>query len=500
VRRPRPFGRRRGPRPNRRSNRRASTFPKRIVAAGLAALLVPVALVLIGLREQRVARRGEPLVAQAVRGGPRVGTPLFSLRRIPATVAQPLVADPLLKKLDVVGKQLPASTCLAVEADGVALIEHEVDRALIPASNMKLITAAVAMEVIGPDYQFVTKMYGDISKSNPEQVFDLYIVGSGDPLISTPRYREASKQYQYYVDTPWTALDDLVEQLKAKGITRVAGDVYADSRRYDMNDLGVVSTSVSPIGAFVANDSLGDYTPGVSGRAKDPALHAASQLVAMLDAGGIKISPVMAPRKVKLDDEPSESYTFLGELKSAPLKDIVANMLTRSDNDTAEMLMREIAVRKGKPGNSAGAVEAVREVLASWGVPLEGVSQSDGSGLARENQLTCRALMGVLRRVGSNSDIARGLPVPGRGTLVDRFGQCPVRDTLSAKTGTLAGVRSLSGFVTAIGGHVITFSLLMNDTSEQPANRVFAAICDSFAAFPGRLDLVAFGPADPLAA
>jgi serine-type D-Ala-D-Ala carboxypeptidase/endopeptidase (penicillin-binding protein 4) len=494
MRRPRPIARLRLA-----HRRRVNPLPVRAVSIVLAAIAIPTALVLVGFHERGVAKRGYPLAVQDLVGAPRVSTPVFSLRRIPSTVAQPLVSDSLRQKLNSLKAQLPPASCLLVDADGVPAIEKDSTKALIPASNMKLITAAVALEVIGPEYRYVTKMYGDVSKSNPSKIFELYVIGSGDPLLSTPKYREASKKFEYYVDTPWTPFEDLALQLKAQGITEVGGDVYGDNRHYDASDLGAVSSSVSPIGGLVANDSLKDYTPGISDRAKDPTIHAVDQLIAMLKFAGVTTSPVIAARKVQTADD--NSVNFLGEVTSAPLKDIVANMLTRSDNDTAEMLLREIAVRKNKPGTRAGGIEAVREVLSSWGIPIDALSQVDGSGLDRANTVSCEVISNVLRHVGAGSSVALGLPTPGRGTLVNSFGRCAVKDTLSAKTGTLneAKVHALSGFVTAIGGHTISFSLLLNDTTQAKTNDVFSALCDAFGAFPGRIDVSAFGPSEATA-
>jgi serine-type D-Ala-D-Ala carboxypeptidase/endopeptidase (penicillin-binding protein 4) len=495
---PNPFKRRRRP------NRRSKPIPVRMIALVLLCLAIPGALVVAGLHEQNLATRANPLAVKPALGAARASTPLFSVRRIPSTVAQPLVVEPLRKKLANVEKQIPATSCAMVTADGVPMLEHEADTALIPASNMKVITAAVALDVMGPDYRYTTKLYAAISKSDPSLVYDITLIGSGDPLLSTEKFREASKDYKYYANPPWTDLEDLARQMQAKGIKRLSGDVYADGRHYDTTDLGVVSNSVSPIGGLMANDSRTDYGEDFDLRAKDPALHAASQLNKNLLKYGITTTLAAAARVVR-SDEPAASTvdTEVASVTSAPLKDIVANMLTSSDNDTAEMLLREIAFKKGKPTTRAGGAEAVREVLQSWGVSVEGLNVVDGSGLDRANATTCRMLLGALQHEGPSSDFARGLPVPGGpGTLKDTLGQCPVKDTLSAKTGSLSQVRSLSGFVTAIGGHVITFSALLNGLPARaelaPAGRVFAALCDAFSAFPGRLDLVAFGVQAPV--
>jgi serine-type D-Ala-D-Ala carboxypeptidase/endopeptidase (penicillin-binding protein 4) len=475
----------------------------RSFAGGVSVGVLGVGVV-VGLHERKLATRAVPPVPAVALNRGRITTPVFSLRRLPATVAEPLVTKPVIDRLAAVVPSMPPSSCLVVEADGEVVAEHNPTTPLIPASNMKLVTAAVALEVIGRDHRFVTKLFGQVDATGTK-VGDLYVVGGGDPLLSTPKYRDALIASRPGSTTPFTPLESLADQLKTSGITNVTGAVYADDSRYDPSDYGLATWPpgvVSPVGALVANDSRSNYNLAAGAFASQPATWAAEQATAMLRQVGIVVAAGSARHGTP---PPDAGLTELAHVESAPLVDIVADMLTWSDNDTAEMLLREIAVTKGKPGTSVGGAEAVREVLASWGVPLDGVREADGSGLDRSNTFTCRAFANVLDHVGATGDLARGLPRPGKpGTLLDRLDVSQVHDALAAKTGTLSGVRALSGFATMADGHVVTFSMIVNDVpgraddATAAAYKVFATITDTFATFPGTIDLAAFGPTAPV--
>jgi serine-type D-Ala-D-Ala carboxypeptidase/endopeptidase (penicillin-binding protein 4) len=248
----------------------------------------------------------------------------------------------------------------------------------------------------------------------------------------------------------------------------------------------------------MVDDSVANYSIDAPTRAADPTRRAVELLRTVLNREGIATSGGV--RTAVLEANLPE----IAHIDSPTLAAIVANMLTRSDNDTAEMLLREIALARAKPTTRAGGAEAVREALASWGVPLDGVQLKDGSGLDRENKLTCRALVAVLRHVGANSALAQGLAVPGRpGTLIDKLGSCPVKESVKAKTGSLTGVRALSGFEQTSADHEITFAAILNALpigfEKDEAAKTLSALCATFREFPGAVDVAAFAPAAPRA-
>jgi D-alanyl-D-alanine carboxypeptidase/D-alanyl-D-alanine-endopeptidase (penicillin-binding protein 4) len=182
----------------------------------------------------------------------------------------------------------------------------------------------------------------------------------------------------------------------------------------------------------------------------------------------------------------------IARVASAPLGDIVKQMLSVSNNETAELLTRELGVRRGGAGTTLAGTRAIPSVLARLGVPVAGVVLHDGSGLAPDDRVTCRALLRVLA-LGSQprfSPIRDGLAVAGRsGTLAGRFVGTPLAGRLRAKTGHIEGVVGLAGLVDT----TVRFAFLANGdfstaTGEILQDRIAESI-GQYADTPGPPDL-----------
>jgi D-alanyl-D-alanine carboxypeptidase/D-alanyl-D-alanine-endopeptidase (penicillin-binding protein 4) len=148
-------------------------------------------------------------------------------------------------------------------------------------------------------------------------------------------------------------------------------------------------------------------------------------------------------------------------------------MVTTSDNETAEVLLRQAALAAGRPGSFAGGVATVREVLEANGIEVAGLSLHDGSGLSRRDRIAPITLAQVIAQASDTprtSGLIADLPVGGfSGTLDERFqkdddGLGVVR----AKTGTLTGVHSLAGVVTDRLGTPIVFAVMADDAKDIP--------------------------------
>jgi serine-type D-Ala-D-Ala carboxypeptidase/endopeptidase (penicillin-binding protein 4) len=476
----------------RRDRRQAIGRWTRITGRVLLALL-PMTLMFFGMRQYKFSQRADPPSPQKeLPVGPHVATPMFALRRIPTLVSSPLTANVIKQKMSSVAAQVPAGGCLAALADGQVVGVTNPTTPVIPASNMKLVTAAVALEKLGPDYRFKTAVYGTLEDGRITS--DMYLVGGGDPILATPKFRDASKGFKYYVPTQFTALEDLVTKLRKKGVRVINGDMVGDGSRYEGDQLlvGWPGGQVSPISGLIINNTRIRYDEEMYGT--DPPKHAVEQLAAMM-----KDRIVVNGRFTKSGTMP-EGLELLAEVESIPLKDIVAAMLTRSENSISEMLFREIGKKVTGSGSFASSSQAVTDTLASWGVPMEGVVIHDGSGLDRGNKLTCQALISVLSHGGPGSALANGLPMPGKGTLFDKFLTSPVKDKLQAKTGSLQGVRSLAGFVSSSPEHSVTFALVLNSTdAEAKADKLWNMLADALASFPTPIDVAPFGPQPALA-
>jgi D-alanyl-D-alanine carboxypeptidase/D-alanyl-D-alanine-endopeptidase (penicillin-binding protein 4) len=134
-------------------------------------------------------------------------------------------------------------------------------------------------------------------------------------------------------------------------------------------------------------------------------------------------------------------------------------MLTESDNEVAELLVKELGHQRAGSGTTAAGLTVVRDAVRALGLPTTGVTMHDGSGLDYDDRLTCGFLAALLHRIGSHGPIASGLAVAGEsGTLRDRFTQAPTKGRIRAKTGTLNDVTALSGFAHTQQGQEVTFA------------------------------------------
>jgi D-alanyl-D-alanine carboxypeptidase/D-alanyl-D-alanine-endopeptidase (penicillin-binding protein 4) len=184
----------------------------------------------------------------------------------------------------------------------------------------------------------------------------------------------------------------------------------------------------------------------------------------------------------------------LGEVRSAPLVELVANLLQRSDNVLAEVVGHEVAKAAGEEPSFAGASKATLKVLQQNGFDVTGLSMMDASGLSGQDKVPARLLASVLAvaagpdgkdpRTAKLRPMLSGLPVAGgSGTLSDRYtnpGATVGRGWVRAKTGTLATplVNSLAGVVLDAEGRLLVFALMTNGSvtaTARPALDTMAA-------------------------
>ncbi len=379
--------------------------------------------------------------------------PIFSVRRIARTTAIEARVSNVRSLLADFTKALPPDSCVVVRAETREVSATRASRPLIPASNMKLLVAAAALDVLGADYRFTTSLIGN--RVGDTIVGNLWLVGGGDPVLSTRAYPPT----QLYPTTSPTFLDSLADELRASGINKITGSVVGDESRYDDERYvptwgdGIRAIEAGPLGALMVDDGtlLGDpFKPA------QPAVGAATAFTRLLRARGITV--IAAPRS---GVAPTDGVT-IGEVISAPLGVLLGDVLANSDNNAAELLLKEIGlVDEGSPTRVAG-LQAVASVLVQRGISTDGVVLVDGSGLDANNRLTCSLLVDLLESFGSQSVLAEGLALAGStGTLREQLTTPPALRRVRAKTGTLRTSKALSGFYGVSDG-AITFSLLLN--------------------------------------
>jgi D-alanyl-D-alanine carboxypeptidase/D-alanyl-D-alanine-endopeptidase (penicillin-binding protein 4) len=179
----------------------------------------------------------------------------------------------------------------------------------------------------------------------------------------------------------------------------------------------------------------------------------------------------------------------IAKIDSLPLSDIVAEMLTNSDNNTAELLVKELGFASTGVGTREAGLEVMKAKLVEWGIPLDALSFVDGSGLDRGNRLTCSALSALLAKDGGFGPAGLGLAIAGQtGTLRDVLADSLGAGKLRGKTGTLTGAKSLSGVVPYAADKASSFSLIINgaNASNQTTYRpIWNALSDALGGFSG---------------
>jgi serine-type D-Ala-D-Ala carboxypeptidase/endopeptidase (penicillin-binding protein 4) len=461
-----------------------------LVVVGAVAMVPVLVLFAIWRWADSAARGADPAPSTSVAApapAPVLSTPLLSYRRTPGVLARDLSLDDFARAVAAFGETLNGTSCVAVELDGVPVAATRGDVPLIPASNQKLLVAAVALDVLGPRHRFTT----EVRATGPVAdgvAGDLYLVGGGDPLLTSAAY---PVQNDLNPVTDPTSLDTLADAVVAAGVQRVDGAVVGDATRHD-DEWYVPSWSADlrgieagPYDALLVNDAR---VTGDPQRAADPAEAAAREFTQLLEQRGVTV--VGTPRTGSADG----SAEVVAAVESVPLRTVVGEMLATSDNNTAELLVKEIGLAAGGAGTRDAGLAAMRTTLERWGIPTEGIVLDDGSGLSNENRVTCGALADVLARSGPNQALGAGLPVAARsGTLTDVFADSPVAGRLRAKTGTLGNapfnadppaVKALSGYLPVEGGAgaTIEFSLLLNGPGPLTDQSLYRPVWDALAA------------------
>ena len=413
---------------------------------------------------------------------------LMTMRRAAPEISGRSNRSQLENTLGSVTSAMAQSSCFALSVDGVPLALSG-SRAAIPASTVKILIATAAIELLGADFRFTTQVMGP---TPVEGVIngDIVLVGGGDPLLSGDWY--PTSNLDRYPVFGHTSLDSLASSLASSGITSINGRVLGDGSRYDdewyyseWGD-GVAGIEAGPIDALMANDAR---IEGDDYRASDPAAGAAREFVRRLSAAGIEVS---AGTGVGV---PTANDVELATIQSSPLSVVVAEMLQNSDNNTAEMLVKEMGLQATGVGSRANGLSAIVSALAALDIDVSEMVLVDGSGLANSAMVRCQTLVDALEV--ADHTVIDGLAVAGvSGTLSSVFTEGPMAGALKAKTGTLGNlpfdqdppaVKALSGEYVASGGETLTFALVLNQTmvNDQSNYRpIWDALASAMASYP----------------
>ena len=453
--------------------RRLSPAPILAPMAFGAALLASLAIVLAGAPQARAATLSERVilgpdtpaaVAPAAQAAPAGGSPAHRAAPAEATASVSRFCAAIRRHLRRGGR-----------ASGVFVMDSETNRVLcrsasrrkrILASNMKIFTTATSLNRFGPSHRFETSVWrtGRLTQRGVLRG-NLYLVGGGDPLLTSPIFGQRNLGGQY------TNIYDLARFVRRAGIRRVTGRVYADDSIFDerrgVADSGyATSPYIGPLSGLSFN--LGFTTSSATSFSSSPELLAALKLTKSLRAARVTIS--RNPEEGNLPRRGRRRE--LGSIRSPVLAEIAEATNVYSNNFLAEMLMKNLGARFRRHGSTAAGARVVEAFSQNHG---SGVNATDGSGLTRSN----RAAPAAVARLLDNMRTLRGakafvdsLAVAGReGTLADRMEGTPAAGRCHAKTGTITGVSALSGYCFNRSGKKMVFSILMNGVSNTTAAR-----------------------------
>ncbi len=229
----------------------------------------------------------------------------------------------------------------------------------------------------------------------------------------------------------------------------------------------------------------------------DPPADAATQFATLLRAAGVRVEGGATGGQA-----PGGAHVVT-TIDSPPLSQEVDSMLRVSDDTAAELFTKELGYRIAGSGTTAAGTAVIRADLAADGLPVSQMVNLDGSGLDRGDLVTCTLILDALQRAGPTGVIAAGLPIAGQtGTLATRMLGTPAVGRVRAKTGTLDGVSSLSGFVMpAAGTHLTTtldqplaFSLILNGMTQVAGDALADRIAETLAQYPQTPSLADLGP------
>jgi D-alanyl-D-alanine carboxypeptidase/D-alanyl-D-alanine-endopeptidase (penicillin-binding protein 4) len=435
-----------------------------------------------------------------------LATPVFSARRVPRSLQAPIADAAIEPAVGTILSQSTPDTCLIVTANGRLIAEQNPQVPVVPASNEKLITTDVALNIFGPEHQFTTEVRTTGSIVDGVLEGDMYLVGKGDPFLSTDDWWT---QFDTQDGRYHTRLEDLADAVAASGITSVNGSLFGDESYFDSLRIGpwaqrLVETRQSgPLSALAVNEGFvswpavyaGSFRPRVP--TDDPPGQAASTFAGLLAARGVTVSAAGA------GVAPGDA-TLLAELASPPLSELITHINSYSINFGAEILLKHIGRELVGSGSTAAGATAVLANIAERGFDTAGVNITDGSGLSEDTTVTCQLLTDVLLDAGPNSVLANSLSIGGvRGSLIGRHLDSPATDAVYAKTGTLNNVTALSGYVYSPvePGTTLTFAYVVNGELAGQDERIRALqepFVDQLATYPAGPPIAELGPLPPI--
>jgi serine-type D-Ala-D-Ala carboxypeptidase/endopeptidase (penicillin-binding protein 4) len=332
--------------------------------------------------------------------------------------------------------------------DGEVIYQKNGHHLFVPASTMKMVTAAAAFSVLGPQYIFKTTILTDGVLDRDKLVGNLYVKGAGDPSLTDA---------------------DLEKLIRKLGIQKIQGNVCLDLSEFDDHVFGsgsildnIKAPWNKPVGALVVSHSCADIV--VDSTSCEPliikALYPIKYGENILKKWNISYTGRMVVQRA-----PEQAYT-IAEHSSRPLHELISHMMKTSDNLYADCIFKKMgSVCHGIPGTWRKGMVVVKDFLEKTvAIDWQEVTIRDGSGRSRYNALSPHHVVKLLQRIYNEpyaSEFIKSLAIAGvDGTLKNRMKE--MAGQIKAKTGFLFGVSALSGYIGDNDKEELAFSILIN--------------------------------------
>ncbi len=403
--------------------------------------------------------------------GLAVSAPALAATSPPSTVT-PIDSDAVVSAVDVLlsDSLLGPSVGFAAAAPdpGAPISTAGQTGVFTPASTTKLLTGYAALATIDPQTRFTTSvvMAGD----------GVVLIGGGDPYLTARRDKNSSRVER-------ADLESLAEKTAAalqdagRASVRLGFDdalFTGPSISPGWEDSYIPNNIVTPVSALWVDQGLKD---GV--RAQDPAQAAANRFAQLVRDAGVDVTGTVGRTAAPAGAAP------LASVRSATVEQIVGALIRTSNNQTAEVMLRHVAIAGDRPGSFEEGASAVSAALEAADIDTTGLVLMDGSGLSRRNRISPTTLVDVVQASLSTprgAAVVDDLPLSGfSGTLADRFDRA-AHGLIRAKTGTLSGVHSLAGYALDADGRPVVFAVMSDDADPVKSLAAQASIDDIAAA------------------
>ena len=310
-----------------------------------------------------------------------------------------------------------------------ALYQYQHRQTMRPASTMKVVTAIASLDRLGGDYQLKTRLYYTGEVIDSTLWGSLYLVGGMDPMFGINDLR------------------NFAERVRQLGIRSLRGSIVTDRSMKDELELGE---------GWCWDDDNPTLTPLLVERRAD----FLDRMVSELSAVGISLDSVTT-----FEERPPLDAIQLAECRHS-IDELLLRMMKDSDNLYAECLYYQLAASFGhQPARAAHARALEKQLVKQIGLDSGRYRFADGSGLSLYNYVSPELLTMLLRyawqEIRIYNHLAPSLPVAGMdGTLKKRMRKTAAEGNVRAKTGTLTGIISLAGYLTAANGHELCFAII----------------------------------------